>query len=95
MNATTRKTIPTQPVESSQISEIGYDSDTSTLAVRFNGKGDKPGTLYHYGNVSETEWCALRDANSKGGYFIRNIKPYPDRYPYSRVEERATTAAEE
>lgn len=83
------KAIELQPVDSSQIEAIGYDADTETLAVRFNGKG-RPGSLYHYRGVSLTEWHALQDAPSKGSYFIRNIKPHPDRYPFTRIQEPAS-----
>lgn len=80
-------TIALTPVESSQLEAIGYDADSQTLAIRFHGKGGKPGGLYHYANFSETDQAALRDAESKGSYFIRNIKPHPDRYPCCRIIE--------
>lgn len=75
------------PVESSQLAAVGYDAATATLAIRFNGKGDKPGSLYHYANFGETDWAALRDAESKGSHFIRQIKPHADRYPCVRIIE--------
>lgn len=78
------------PVESSQLEAYGYDPETSTLAIRFKGHGGKPGSLYHYANFSETDQAALRDAESKGSYFIRNIKPHADRYPCTRIIETPT-----
>lgn len=77
------------PVESSQLAAVGYDAATATLAIRFHGKGDKPGSLYHYANFGETDWAALRDAESKGSHFIRQIKPHADRYPCCRIIETA------
>lgn len=84
---TTPAPIAMQPAESSQLEAIGFDPATATLAVRFKGRGDKPGSLYHYANFGETEWAALQDAESKGSHFIRNIKPHADRYPFRRILE--------
>ena len=75
------------PVESSQLEAFGYDPATSTLAIRFKGHGGKPGSLYHYANFGETDYAALRDAESKGSHFIRQIKPHADRYPCTRIIE--------
>lgn len=85
--ATEAPAITLEPVESSQLAEVGYDPDTGTLAIRFHGRGDKPGSLYHYANFGETDWRALQDAESKGSHFIRNIKPHADRYPCCRIVE--------
>lgn len=79
------------PVQSSQLAAVGHDPDTNTLAVRFNGKGDKPGSLYHYGNFTAYQFAELTSAESKGSYFIRNIKSNPA-HPYTRVEEKAADA---
>ncbi len=79
--------IPMTPIESSQIDAFGYDAGTSTLAIQFKGKGGKPGGVYHYANVGETEWAAFRDADSKGSHFFRAIKAFPDRYPYTRIPD--------
>lgn len=75
------------PVESSQLAAFGHDPATDTLAIRFNGYGGKPGSLYHYRNFGETDFAALRDAESKGSHFLRNIKPHADRYPCVRIIE--------
>lgn len=77
------------PVESSQLEAFGYDPERQLLAIRFHGHGGKPGSLYHYANFGETDYAALRDAESKGSHFIRNIKPHADRYPCYRVIETA------
>lgn len=81
--------IPLTPVESSQIAAIGYDQASQTMAIRFKGKGDAPGSLYHYADVSPEDWAAFRDAESIGSHFYRHIKPYPGKFPYTRIPEAA------
>jgi hypothetical protein len=83
-------TIDLTPVESSQLSAYGYDAATQTLAIRFKGRGELPGSLYHYRNFGETDWQAFLDAPSKGSHFIRNIKPHANRYPCRRILEGPT-----
>lgn len=78
-------------VSSSQLAAIGHDPDTNTLAIRFNGKGDKPGSLYHYDNFTAYQFAELTSAESKGSYFIRNVKNNPA-HPYRRVEEKPADA---
>jgi hypothetical protein len=81
--------IPLTPVESSQIAGIGYAAESRTLAIRFKGKGDSPGSLYHYDDVSPEDWAAFRDAESIGSHFYRHIKPYPGKFRYARIAEDA------
>lgn len=78
------------PVESHDLTEIGWDEATRTLALRFHGRNGQPGALYHYANFGETDFAALRDAESKGSHFRRNIKPHADRYPCVRILEATT-----
>ena len=80
-------TVPLTPVESSQLEAYGYDPESQTLAVRFKGKGDRPGSLYHYQNFTPDDWAAFQAAESKGSHFIRTIKPAVDRWPYTRINE--------
>ncbi|WP_232046478.1 MULTISPECIES: KTSC domain-containing protein [Dickeya] len=75
------------PVKSSQIHSIGHDPATSTLAIRFNGRNNVPGSLYHYSNVSADDFAAFKDADSVGSHFYKNIKPHTDRFPYQRINE--------
>jgi hypothetical protein len=61
-------------VRSSNLSAIGYDSLSRTLAVRFNR-----GHIYHYFDVPPEIFEGLRSALSKGEYFhahIRNVFPF-------------------
>jgi hypothetical protein len=83
----TIRQIAMDSVESSQILAVGYDTETQTLAIQF-----KSGTraVYHYSNVTAEDFAALRDAESIGSHFYRNIKPFPEKYPYVRVETAIT-----
>jgi hypothetical protein len=83
-------------VESSQIHSLGYDTATSTLAIRFRDRtSDAPAALYHYANVPGAEFEALRDAASIGSYFGKHIKPYDVKYPYVCIEKKPQTTTTE
>ena len=83
-----------QAVDSSQISEIGYESGAEyPLGIRFPAGKKKPASEYHYKNVSpelHTEFLAAKNnpeyENSIGKFFGKNIKSRPDLYPYVKVE---------
>ena len=64
-------------VESSNINEIGYDSESQTLEIEFLN-----GSIYQYFDVPEHVYTELRAADSKGGYLAANIKGC---YRYSKV----------
>lgn len=71
------------PVTSSQLVGIGYDPSTQTLELEFpKGKTQPQGSVYQYTNVPQETWDALRAAESKGSYFIRNIK---GKFDYRKV----------
>lgn len=91
--AATPPAIPLTPVESSQLAAYGYDAATETLAIEFHGYGSKPGSLYHYRHFGASEWARFQDAKSKGSHFINNVKPFPGRYPYTRIERTAPADA--
>lgn len=84
--------IPLTPVTSSQLAAIGHDPATNTLAIRFNGKDGRIGSLYHYANVTAEQFEAFQAAESKGSHFIRNIKPATDKHPYTRIVEKQEDA---
>lgn len=71
----------------SQIAEHGHDASTGYLFLRFHSKNG-PGSVYRYANFGETDYQAFLDAESKGSYFIKSIKPHTDRYPCERVQEQ-------
>jgi KTSC domain len=61
--------IDMQTVKSSNISKVGYDSETKTLAIEF-----VDGTLYHYDDVKKDVYDDLLAAKSMGRYVHDNIK---------------------
>ena len=58
-----------QYVDSSMISSIGYDFQSSTLEVEF-----KNGVVWDYPGFPEYLWYEFETADSKGKYFRQNIK---------------------
>jgi hypothetical protein len=59
-----------QPVYSTMIAEVGYDSDRSVLTVRFNKGG-----IWEYSGVDEGVALDLANAPSVGSMFLSEIKP--------------------
>jgi len=81
-------------VESSQIHAIGHDPETNTLAIRFkNWKGDIT-SLYHYANVTAADFAAFIASESKGRHFGKSIKPFADKYPFTKIESAPAPSAE-
>jgi len=66
-----------EPVASSNLASVGYDSETQTLEVEFSN-----GTIYQYYNVDDSLFDQFMDAPSKGQFLNTYIK---NAYPYSRV----------
>lgn len=66
-----------EPVTSSNIVSIGYDTATETLEVEFATTG-----TYQYYNVPESIHQQLMEANSKGTFFNTHIR---NAYSYSRA----------
>jgi hypothetical protein len=58
-----------QPVQSSNINSVGFDSDDNTLQIKFNSGG-----IYNYYNVPKRVYTTMLAAPSKGKYFHKNIK---------------------
>jgi hypothetical protein len=74
-------------VESSQIDSVGFGEGTygtETLGIRFKSKCGI--TEYEYGNVTSRQYQGLIGAESIGAYFGKNIKPFPEKYPFTKVE---------
>ena len=69
-----------QPVESSQIAAIGHDAETNTLAIRFKNWKGVPTSLYQYQNFTAEDFGA-------------HIKPFAEKYPYTKIEDAAPAAA--
>lgn len=58
-----------EPVESSNISSIGYDAPTQTLEIEFHGA-----RVYQYDQVPANIHAGFLSAASKGSYFASHIK---------------------
>jgi hypothetical protein len=65
------------PVASSNIVSVGYESSSQTLEVEFASGG-----VYQYYNVPQPTYEEFLAAASKGRFFASQIK---DRFPYARV----------
>lgn len=59
-----------QAVESSLLKKVGYDPETRTLAIQMNNSSD----VYLYQDVPPSRFEALLEAESKGAYYVKNIK---------------------
>lgn len=66
-----------QSVNSSDLSEVGYDADNNLLIVEF-----KNGNVYQYGLVPQEVFDGLISAESVGKYFNQFIK---GNYSYSKI----------
>jgi len=71
------KPITMSPVNSSNIEEVGYDTDTQTLQVKFHS-----GKSFQYAAVPESIHDEMLNAASVGGYFMANIR---GAYPYRQI----------
>ncbi len=58
-----------KPVSSSNISSIGYDSNSQTLEIEFNTGG-----IYQYYGVNQDLFNGLMSASSHGSFFHENIR---------------------
>ena len=57
------------PVKSSNITQVGYDVDNKTMAVKFSD-----GTIYHYHDVEKNVHDDLVSAKSVGAHLHKNVK---------------------
>ena len=58
-------------VDSTLISEVGYDADLEKLTVIFKKSGGK----YIYSGVPQETYNLMMAAESLGGYFLKHVKP--------------------
>lgn len=80
MKPNTKVTIARIPVQSSQIESLGHDPVGNTLEIEF-----KNGDVYRYANFHADSFEELKSAPSIGSYFIKRIKPRPDKFPYVKM----------
>ncbi|EMF7823953.1 TPA: KTSC domain-containing protein [Yersinia enterocolitica] len=66
-----------EPVSSSNIQSIGYDSSDQILEIEFNN-----GAVYQYFDVPEHVYTELISSPSVGGYLAKSIK---GNFRFSRV----------
>lgn len=66
-----------QPVSSSNIASIGYESSSQTLEIEFHSGG-----VYEYYNVPEGVYTGLLTAGSHGVYFHEHIK---EKYRFTKL----------
>ena len=69
---------PMIPVNSSQISYIGFDDENNKLYVTFNNN-----KTYEYLDVPYSVWKELKSSDSIGSYFTKNIKT---KYQYKEIK---------
>lgn len=81
-------------VESSQVHAIGHDPETQTLAVHFKHWKGEFVSVYHYANVTADDFAAFLAAESKGRHFGQHIKPFADKYPFTKIESAPAPSAE-
>jgi len=62
--------IEMQSVKSSLLDKVGYDPEAKVLAVQMNYSSD----VYLYQNVPQDIFDDLLAADSKGAYYVKNIK---------------------
>jgi hypothetical protein len=71
-----------KPVQSSNISHVGYDEATKTLVVKFI----KSGRTYKYFPVEPATYRKMIAAPSVGGYHVQHIKNNP-LYTYEEITD--------
>lgn len=69
---------PMIPVESSQLSYIGFDDENNKLYVTF-----KNNKTYEYSDVPYNVWKEFKTSTSIGSYFSKNIK---NKYQYKEIK---------
>jgi len=65
-----RRAMEREPIGSSVIAAVGYDSDEEVLEIEF-----RSGRVYQYFDVPRRVHKALLAADSLGAYFNTRIKP--------------------
>lgn len=59
--------------DSSLVLAACYNKDTRTLSVQL--RAGKVSKWYDYGGYPPSEWLDFYQAESKGGFFVRRIRP--------------------
>lgn len=67
-----------EPVKSSNLAAMAFDSASRELHVTFLGK---PDAVHRYAEVPEEKAAAMKAAPSVGAYFAREIRPHYKHIP--------------
>jgi hypothetical protein len=67
-------TMVRNPVNSSNIKNIGYEGDSKILEIEFHGRGAKKGPIWRYFPITLETYKELLSAESVGFYFHHHIK---------------------
>ncbi len=59
-----------KPVKSSLIEQAGYDAESRTFAVQMHNSSD----TYYYADVPASLYESFLAADSKGAFYVKNIK---------------------
>lgn len=68
-----------EPVKSSNLASVGYDSSDSLLEIEF-----RDGRIYQFFKIPLNIYKSLMKADSKGSYFYQNIRM--GRYTYKKIK---------
>lgn len=67
-------------VKSSNINAVGYNNQYKILTIEFQN-----GNIYNYQEVPKTVYDELMDADSKGKYFMKNIR---FKFAYEKLDQK-------
>ena len=73
-----------KPVQSSDLSSVGYDERRQMLEIEFRSGG-----IYRYLEVPKETFSGLMESDSKGRYFATHIR---DRFRHERIRPRSSAA---
>ena len=73
-----------KPVQSSDLSSVGYDERRQMLEIEFRSGG-----IYRYLEVPKETFSSLMESDSKGRYFATHIR---DRFRHERLQPRSSAA---
>lgn len=81
-SAQVRPLIALEPVTSSNLAAVGYDTATQTLAVKFHSSE----TVHHYSDVPPEKFERMQTAKSIGSFFSREVRA---QHPHRAIEPDA------
>lgn len=76
--------------DSSNIAAVAYDVAHALMQVEFTD-----GSTYQYHMVTPRDFAELCSAPSMGHWFAVNIKPFPEAFPYKKLQPEPQTEKKE